>query len=257
MKSIIIISPHYLESIFKESKKYSFMIHGYGTAQKAKNSLIYANLEEILGFALVYDTLPSANSKEFKDIVEFARLCNSMKSNRKFLVVTRGNAAELGASLKEFKNLRFFVVQNLEYITDVVINKNVFGSILLDNYQPYELRKEEKVSINDIESTTLSFTPCIPGYLFEIFTKVLKLETVEDTVLYDKCYLKYKTINPIVADLRRIFIMEQFSEDTSDEEVLLLKQIETLDAKMHGLYSVCLDMIKYHDTAEMEVQIGN
>lgn len=244
MKSIIVVSPDYLEPIFQESKKFSFVIHGYGNPEKAKKGLLYVNVSEILGISVVYDVLPAKGSDEYNALIDFVRACNLLESNKKLVIVTRGKVVDISQDVKKLKNLRVVAVQDLEYITDIVINQSIFGSILLDNYEPYLLKDETSNINNEIFSTTsLEFKRTIPDYIFKIFDKVSVLDTVEDTLLYDKVFQDYKVVNPVIAEIRRVKILKDLEHDYQDAAVKVMDKIEKLDMKMRCLCFACLTSI--------------
>ena len=64
MKTIVIISPDYLTAVYEESKKYSFLIQGYGSFKQAIDGLLKVNSNELMGVGYLGYSLPLVDSNE-------------------------------------------------------------------------------------------------------------------------------------------------------------------------------------------------
>lgn len=244
MKSIFVISPDYLDALFDEAEKFSFAIHGYGNPERACKGLMYANVTAILGYAVVYEEMPRTGSTEYRGLIEFIRKCNLLESGKKFVVVCRGPITGLEQVARKFKNLNFSLHPNIEYISDTVINKMIYGSILLDNYEPYILHEKPKAKVGEFSSPTLNFVPIVPSFIPEIFETVHMVDSLEDTLQFDIVWNKYKEQNQLVADFRELLIREKKQEPSDRLLIRIMEQVNRLDAKSRCLYMSCINEIK-------------
>jgi len=244
LEIIYVVSPDYLESIFLESKKYSFDIQGYGSLTRAKSGLKYTNVSEILGYAYVSTKFPERGSKEFGQFLDFLRLCSLAGSDTKFLVITTVPVGGAVQSLKEFPGLRFSLYVAEDGITDIVIDQNLFGSILLDNYEPYLLKEREKESLGSLQCPVLRFNPVVPDYFFEVFSQVHSMGSVKETIRNDPVVAMYGGSGSAFAMLRKIAIMVHLHEDYSSYEEQFYRLVQEEDAKSYGLLLALLGMVK-------------
>ena len=242
MKTIFMISPDYLESAFNETEKFSFELQGYGNFVTACKRLPYVNFTDILGFVYLCNQPCTAGTKEYEVMLSFINLCNLSNTNKKFLIVSKSNLNDLIPVLREYKNIRFSVLPNIEFITDKIFNKDIFGSILLDNYEPYVFHEEKPVSLGAYSSPSLGFRGVVPAALFDVENKVYVLENLNDTLENDVILSKYEG-NKIIQKLREIVILKTMGEDCDKAVVDFKELIEKLDSKMYGVYLAFLDTI--------------
>lgn len=254
MKVIFVISPDYLDSIFKEAKKYDFGIQGYSTVQDAAKGLLKTNVFDILGFVFVSRTLP----KDLSVLHGFMDLCNSMQARRKFLFALNDNS-RLFELFREggFEYLDIAYVNEIEVMTDIEINQNIFGSILRYNYDPYKLDEKEKPSLAKGNLPRLEYKPIINKYPLNVLEEVHIADTVETTLKYDKIYEEYReTENPdeALCKLRELYIKVDYSlKCQMHDKAELLEEMQKCDKLISDLctdktllciYKSLLTMIK-------------
>lgn len=242
MKTIFIVSPDHLESIFQESTKYSFDIQGYGNCALAVKKLKYVNASNLLGFAYVADKLPVAGTSDYQDLDNFMKLSNLMSNGTKFVMITKEPNDGIAKIAKKYRNLEVFIHKVEAQLTDVDINKNLFGSILLANYEPYKFEEEKKPQIKDFEIPTLKFTPVIQGLLFDLFSAVHTGTELEVTMENDPLMRQYK--GSLFGDIRRVVIMKEHRMDYSAELEKINKEIEKLDGKTMGIFMSLLEQLE-------------
>lgn len=248
MKVIIVISPEFLEAICKEGEKYSFQIQGYGSFLKAADRLIYTNVEDILGFAYLGRNLPERGTEEGKAMYRFLRLCNRMDANKKFLFLLQGQMrSEVTKTLRPFKSLKIAYQDGIEFVTDTLINKQLFGSILLDNYEPYllkeEKREEDYFLQRDFQIPITTFVPIVPEILFQVLEEVHFMDSLEDTFETDLILQRYPK-NDVVILFRKILIIRKMKGDSSKLENSLFGILKDYDGKMDGICRAFLNRIK-------------
>lgn len=212
MATIFVVSPMYLEIIIRESKRFSFDLQGYGSFELAKKGLLKVNATDLIGYGFISDSMPNIETAEYNNMLEFLNLCNLM-GKRKFVVITR-NALQgryVGV-LKQFSNLEFYVSSGNEYITDSLINTNVFGSLLMTVREPYKLKPDEKQSIKEFVCPTMHLVPAVNNFMLQCLDPISKLESIEQTKEYDSIYQDYVKTKSVLALLREIRILSKYEK---------------------------------------------
>lgn len=243
MKTIIVVSPSYLDTFFSESEKYSFSIHGYGNAALALKRAIYVNASEILGFVLAYDSFPARTSKEFRDLVRLLDCYDLMGIDKPLIVITRSEGVKKEVALLNLKHLKVNVLDGLEVVSDTVVNKGAFGKILIENYEMYQIFNRPTEKLGNFTGPRLGVTPIIPGFLLEVLSPVHLMQKLEESIEFDIVYKKYKDHNKLVADLREILIREKMHKRSDSLIVRVLESVDKLDVKSRCLHLACLERI--------------
>ena len=230
MKVIFVISPDYLEVCFKEAKGYSFFLQGYGSVEEATKGLIKTNVSDILGFVYLASTLPD----DLNPLVDFMVKCNLMHGNKKFLFALSDNSnlSNIFNAVK-FDYLKISYLPNVEVVTDSVINRDVFGSILLDNYKPYLFTPEEKPVLSDFSFNKMVYKPLFPDSFLDCLQPVEKLDSVERTLLYDTVYQNSLQLNPLLAEIRKGFVLRDFGHVINESAYLDLIKNEQVNYCMY------------------------
>lgn len=222
MKIIMVISPDYLSAVYEESKKYSFMIQGYGSFAEACKRLLRVNSGNLLGIAYLGENLPQAGSKEYKAMCEFMKYCDLLEDSKKMVFVIQGAEQGLSQATKELKQLRVFVTSGEPVITDSVINKQIFGSILLDTREAYKLQEDNSSTRDNNDDFLLQYTPMIGQMYLQCFSPIEVLSTAQETLENDQVYKSCKdNENSLLALLRKRCIQKKFDiSDTRLDEVI-------------------------------------
>lgn len=234
MKTIVVISPCYLEAVFKEAEKYSFTIQGYGNFGLAQKGIIYTNASDVLGFVYLGNSLP-ADEVERKAMLGFLKSINLMEMSKKFLFIVHDSPDFSGYNLKKYKHLRFARVCGFDYVTDALLNKSLFGSILLDNYEPYVFGHREFPAGYTGNNSVLEYCPVVPGILFEMLDVVHNLGNVDDTISNDIILQRYKG-DSLVTSVRKLVIAKRCSWDLKEWLESANAQTDKLGGKLYGLY---------------------
>lgn len=221
LKVIFVISPDYLETIYKLAKGYSFGIQGYGSVEAARAGLLYTNAVDILGFVYVSERMPVDKT----GLVDFMHTCDSLKCAKKFLFVLK-DMTNLQASVnkKMFNYLKLSYVPDVEIITDLVISRNIFGSMLIANYEPYKLKPDTPVSLSSFTTEHLQYKPLFSDYMLMCLDEVERLDTKEATLFRDAPYQEYVQSNLILAGIRSAMVDREFFEEINYN--ILYKSIE-------------------------------
>lgn len=241
MKTIVVISPCYLEAVFKEAEKYSFVIQGYGNFSLAQKGIIYTNASDVLGFVYLGDALPGSVDDK-KAMAGFLKQVNLMMMDKKFLFIVQENPNFTAFNLKKYKYLRFMELCGFDYVTDTLINKSLFGSILLDNYEPYIFEDKEEHSVYVGSNTVLEYCPVVPGILFETLSTVHNLDSMDDTFSNDSVLQHYRE-DSLVTSVRKLVIAKKCSWDLQEWLEKAEGQIDRLDGKLYGIYKAFIKCV--------------
>ena len=235
MSAIFVVSPHYLEAIYNESTEFDFELVGYGNFNNAMNGLRYVNVNDILGFAYVADTLP----KKIENLYKFLNTCNLICRYKKklFLFCCHDQKGLKQLNLVDkYRNLEFKNVLDDDIITDVTIRRDIFGTILINNYQPYFFKgRPAKPALGTIP--TLEYSFLFTKQTLSVLSSVNKLKDSKNTLYFDKVYSDLATNYPLLAHMRRRLILSMFSEDCSEEDRIIQEMIaDVTDNSLYAMY---------------------
>ena len=244
MKTIIVISPHYLEAVFNEAKRYNFVIHGYGKFAQACKGILYVNADDLLGISFIGDMLPKVNSKDYQKFIEFLGLVSNMQKKIKFTIVTKENIPQSYYKVfRGYPEIEFYGRSGLEYITNTVIGQNVFGSIILNNEKPYIFKEVEAPKPVNYTLSSISANYLISPYILQCLDDVVTLDSIESTLQRDSIYSQYvKNKNTVLALLRRYLVGTKFGIYDSS---LLEQARNELKASQGEIYVILLALIVY------------
>lgn len=238
MKSIFMISPDFLEVSYKEALKYDFTLQGYGNFVDGKNGLLKINRQDLLGFVYFATSLP----ENLEELMDFLHYCDLMENNSMFLFALLNTKGLSAINLAEFSNLCFAYLGIEEVVTDKVLNRDIFGTILLQNYEPYtfEEEKSEVPSVFSVER--LQYRPIFSNYVLQCLSKVNLSDSFEKTVAYDEVYRNYSKDNELLAEIRKFYI-ETFFHDSIDNSYLF-ELIDQEDGSLnYGMYKALINLV--------------
>lgn len=218
MDVIFAISPDYLEPLYSEAKKYDFCLQGYGAAISAKKGLLKTNIADILGFIYVAEELLD----EPEELISFLDTINMLsRGNKRKIIFAIQHSKGLSMILHKanLNNLDVVLLNNFEVVTDTVINKQLYGSILLDNFEPYELIKTKKET-KGLQSKVLQYRPLFSDYVLRCLSSVDKALTFEDTCENDTILQEYYEDKSDLAKIREAKIKKMFGLDFDRQEIL-------------------------------------
>lgn len=240
IKVIYAVSPDYLEALYTEAKKYNFCLQGYGNFRDAIKGLMKTNVSDILGFIFVGSEL--FYDKEI--VSEFLNSCNMLCRNtpKKFIFALQNSKGLVDMlEISSFENLNVSYLPDFEILTDTVINKQLFGSILLDNFEPYQLHPEQEHRVN-VQDTSLKYEPLFSDYVLRCLNPVDKLNTYETTILNDQIYQEYLADNSDLLSIRECFIKKAFNIPYDKNKIQeILKHRE--EAQQYCIYRALISTI--------------
>lgn len=217
MDTIFVVSPCYLESAYKEALKYDFVMQGYGTFEAALHGILKVNAADIIGFAYLGRALPAKGSHERKAMISFLQICELMEADKKFVFAVDNGVSSNDFQFSKFKQLRFFAAPHYDFMSDVVINQQVFGSLLLDNYTPYKFQNEKEDTIPFV-SPKLEYVPLFSDALIQCISNTEKLDTLERTLDLDSVYRRFKSEKSDLQYFRKYYVAKLFSDYAALDE---------------------------------------
>lgn len=244
MKVIYLISPDYLEPAYKLAKPYNFKLQGYGSVQVAIKRLITSNISDILGFVYFAERLP----ENPEDLIQFMKLCDSLKVRKKFLFALQQSEglAQVLSQIK-LKYLQVFKVNpDIDIVTDVVINKQIFGSILADNFSPYYLKEENNKEL-DLSQYRLQYQPLFNDSVFRIMGPVTFYDSFDNTLIHDNTYNELVKNQKQLAELRKLYIQKMFNIPLDFSKVL--QNLDELNNERYCIYRALIYLIGGADVA--------
>ena len=219
MKVLYVISPDYLEAIVKETSDYSFAIQGYADIAKAVDSLHKTNINDILGFIYMADEMP----EYYNDLINFIDKCSLMCDYTKSILFVVKDKSDLKDFLDyvESPAIKIEVITGYEVITDVIIKNSVL-TILRGQEKPYlNLESEKFIDYreNDKEPV-LSYEPLFSQRILDVTSDVFKLDTLDETKMYDVILRTYEGFDEIIFTLREAFIKAFFGIFTDTRSIV-------------------------------------
>ena len=190
MKTVMVISPSYLSALLKESDKFSFCIQGYGSFENAHSGLVKTNVSELIGFAYVGKTLPIENSKDYLEMLEFLEMLDGLEEKRRIVFLTISSGGYLRRLAKKFSNVEIFRVEGVQDITDTVIDKDVFGNIILFMGSPYKLIEQtgSDLPYEQNDDWKLHYKHVMNPDVLRCLEDVVELGNLNETLINDEVY---------------------------------------------------------------------
>lgn len=244
MGVIFVVSSDYLSAVMQEFKKYHFQLQGYGTFHMASQGILRTNTVDILGIAILADRLPVKGSAEFNDMLEFLYRCDLIGTNKKVLFLVKEDVGSILPNLQVLKHLRFYSAGKFDMVTDTLIQKNLFGSILLDCEDAYYFQEKPSIHLGNFTGETLSYVPILSKQLLSCIANFETLGSAKHTLEYDRYYTDFRKRKSNLALWRALYIKRCFGEEASYEN----SAIQTiLEEELHNSKSSwSLLYVMYH-----------
>lgn len=238
-KFIYLVTPDYMLAIIEESKGYSFSIKAYSDAHTAYTKLAFTNQSSILGYLLVYEELPEI----LDDLVNFINFLNLVGSKDTVVLLAVNDPSGLEDTLIpaiHTGNITFMYFTEYDVMTDLVIRKNLFGSLIIKKFQPY-VESVELPKFVTTFNTNKNLVPVLPEDILLIFEPIKILDTVEFTIKHDMVMKSYSN-NALLSYMRLNRIYAHFGKEIDIDGMLIrIKDSINIDKV---LYRVVCDIIK-------------
>lgn len=234
-----IVSDSYLKALKKESDDFSFSIKGFCSIKQGLKNLPFTNMEDILGFVIAYHELP-------EDLSELVRYINTLNNICDKPVVLFSYFKEGVSHVIEhinYNNIKLYVSTDMEAVTDIVIKREVYGSILKEIYPMYyrgkSLEEDEK---NNFTHSLEYYKPIINLDTEKVLSKV-SISPSYDKALASDIALKDFDNNPVLSLLRTKVIQKHFNIDR-DLKSHLNNLLESVSLEKKVLYRSLYNIIE-------------
>lgn len=250
-KYIYLVTPDYMLAVIEESKGYSFSIKAYSNASMAYKNLAYTNQSSILGYLLVYEELP----EDLTDLVILINFINLVGDKDTVVLLAVNDPSGLEDTLIpniNTDNIKFMYLKEYEVMTDAVIRRNLFGTIVINKFSPYIENNEVPNFVTTFNSNK-SLVPVLPKDILLILEPVQILDTVEYTIKHDNVLKNYSD-NSLVSYLRLNRIYALFGLDVDYEGMVSrVNSSHNIDKVLYRVVcGIIRDEIKVEEFCEFE-----
>lgn len=253
--TIFAISPEYLDALYQEALSFNFTLQGYGNEESAMKGLQYTNVSEIIGFLYMAERLP----KDITKLQRFILICDKIAENSDltFLFVLRGkfNPTQVVGEAG-LQHLKIKVLTLADDVTDTLIKRDVFGTLLLSRFSPYVFDNTTGTP-NDYQQATipvLEYCPVFPDFVLEVLAPSVQLVALDHTLQADGIYQKLLGISKLAAEMRKLVIMKRLGMETSRiEQRIGAKVEETEDISTFCNYNALFQLAKEEVATDAKV----
>lgn len=234
MQTVIVISPEYLTGIYKEAKKYSFVIQGYGSFANAINGLHKVPAKDLLGVACLLYTIPQVGSKEYEAFNELLHLITLYEDEKRFVVITQTSSVKFRNEIKGIHGADIVLFDEEEEITDITINQKIFGTVLKKTREPYIFEKKKVLGeeSSNVDFWKLKLDTVLSEDELQLMSPIAMLDDAQQTVLNDRACARFRdNKNRLLLAVRQYEILKLFKEDVSviRAEINMLLEKEDVD----------------------------
>ena len=141
---IYCVSDCYLRALVAESKPYSFEVKACCSLEEGLNQLKYLNLSEIRGFVILIEEITN-DDKYFYNLVDLINSINLIGSGQPVvLAICNSDGYQSLDGYLETDNISLFLVDDIDFMTDIVIRRDIYGTIIKETSSPYVSKSKAK-----------------------------------------------------------------------------------------------------------------
>lgn len=169
MKYVYCVNYDYAKAFRDETMEFSFYLKSYPTLKSGLNNLKNTNISDILGFVICMTELP----ENPRMLVKYINAINDIAKNHVLVLCVndRDGLEELGQYVRS-NNLKMYAVTDIDVMTDIVIRRDVFGTIIREVFKPYETSR--LLEIGEIyEPEILEYSPIFPEFIHRLTEPVI------------------------------------------------------------------------------------
>lgn len=143
------VSDCYLRALVAESRPYSFEVKGCCSLEDGLSQLMTINVSEIKGFVILIQDL-GEDDDYFYNLVDLINAINDISEGHTLVlgVCYSDNYKQLEGYI-DTDNLNVYLVDDIELVTDVIIRRDIYGTIVRNVCEPY--LEKPKTKVNDYE----------------------------------------------------------------------------------------------------------
>lgn len=246
MDTVFLMSPHYIRPLVENSQDFSFQVKAYSDETVALDNLKDTNVGEILGFILVYSYLPD-------ELLPLVTLLNSINRivNNKPLILAVEEQSDKGLNIilenVNIDNLDFYYINGIDAMTDTVIKRDLYGTIVKINYKPYEIPRRDIPKVLPEIPYRISYEPNLPLYVQLLANPVIHAPDLKTALDMDTVKVALeKTHGTEFLQLLRILQINILyeSRDVPKIRTMCENYLESMmDLKQQLLFKSLLDLI--------------
>ena len=220
MKFMYVVSPHFLRPIVAESSDFSFAVRGYCSIRDGVDNLKFSNFEDIKGFIFCFYELP----KKLMPLVKFINYLDDLCEKPVVICSCVKDGMSLLIKHVHHKHIKLFVVTPVDDMTDIVIRRDLFGTILRETDQPY-VKESKKETEEEQDRGMPKYVPILPKIVNRLYDRVIQTDDVQSALNFDTALRFYKGNSDILYFLRTQQILKKNGKfvDKSNELAKILK----------------------------------
>ena len=213
MKFLYLVSPDFLRTIIKESMNYSFAIKGYYSVEEGLDNLLYSNVEDLCGFALVFYELP-------QDLTPLVKLINEIN------LIAKDKSVVLCTMMKEgldvlnkyiqIDNVNFFLLSDFDSMTDVIIRRSILGTIVSET-EPSYLEDYVSKKLERGTPSKSSWSVILNEKVLSLSEDVINAPDIHRAISHDPIAKKWQDVDDMFYFLRKAQIKKKYN-DTSNSD---------------------------------------
>lgn len=232
MNTIFAVSRDYIEPLYSNAQKYDFKLQAYSDFSQAKKGLSFVNKCDIIGIAILDDDIYDVDG--FVSFVKYIKLLGDVP-----LTIILNKKSKTLEKLPPMGIVAAVDVSQ-EFFTDITINKDVFGALLLKRFEPYLIHQRE-VSTVKYEIPTIHYQPLFSPAVLKVLTIPNFTTTLSENYNEDSIYAELKDKNSLLACLRLLYLKKWLGENDYKLRNEVEEEIEKIeDADLYCLYSAVL-----------------
>lgn len=227
MDTIFAVSRDYIEPLYKNAVGYDFKLQAYSDFSMALKGLSLTNKCDLIGVAILDD--------DIYDLKGFLRFIKSFKLLEDIPLLIMLNKKSKAMSQIPKLGVKAVVDTSQEFFTDITINQDVFGYLLLKRFDPYII-KPVKPETPDYSVPTLHYKPIFSPVALKILKPPDFQHKISDTYDNDTIYAEMEDKDSLLAKLRLLYLKRWLGENDSK----LHKEISATVNKIEDVDLFCL-----------------
>lgn len=208
-KCVYVVSPDYLQPLCEQAMDFSFDFKGYSSLKSAMSNLKFTNMSSILGVAIVFYELPP----DLGELVDFINALNRSADGLPVVLVAQCSTVDgfnVILDAAQTNHLKFYSLYDFEDMLDVVIKQSIYGTIVLENFDPY--LEKEPVPVTCDSPRTLFYKPIFPEDISSLAEPIVSAPDAQRAICNDSVAVYLHDNNPVVYLLRCLQVFLEYSE---------------------------------------------
>lgn len=255
-KYVYCISNCYLKALLRESKEYSFDAKLYYSCQEGLKNLVNTNASEIIGYVILLDKLPD-DEDELLALIDFINAINEISDNTPLvLALSNSEGYEQLGEYVSSDNLKVFLIDGFEMLTDVDIKRDIYGSIVKYLYNPY-CDNNDTVLVNYNDEPSCIIEPIYRSAIQSLCDPVINAPTLRDALENDETLMNIDKADEVARFLRTLEIKLKYNSSDNDYYTQFENLIKTVKSGedviiINSLYNLIIGGVIPYDRRTIE-----